>query len=118
VVVSKDVVIGGTVVLEAGKVLTKPDLDKAVAAYGSDNIGIVPVPVGGLIIVLSTHKDVPSTEVKKGDIIDQARLNELAAKYGPDNVTAEKVEPAFEVGPTGIVPKKPESIVGVSPTKP
>ena len=118
VVVSKDVVIGGKVVLEAGKVLSKPDLDKAVAAYGSDNIGTVPVPVGGLIIVISTHKDVPSTEVKQGDIIDQARLNELVTKYGDLAVKAEKVEPVFVVGPAGIVPKKPESVVGVSPTKP
>lgn len=118
VVVSKDVVIGGKVVLEAGKVLTKPDLDKVVAAYGSDNIGTVPVPVGGLIIVISTHKDVPSTEVKQGDIVDQARLNELVTKYGDLAVKAEKVEPVFVVGPAGIVPKKPESVVGVSPTKP
>ena len=113
VVVSKDVVIGGKVVLEAGKVLTKPDLDKAVAAYGSDNIGTVPVPVGGLIVVLDPLQ-VPG--LKKGDVIDQAQLNILIKTYGDKAFVAQKVEPAFEVGPAGIVPKKPEVVA--SPTKP
>jgi hypothetical protein len=100
-------------VLEAGKVLTKLDLDKAVAAYGSDNIGIVPVPVGGVIVVVDPLQ-VPG--LKKGDILDQARLNDLIKTYGDKAFVAQKVEPAFEVGPTGIVPRKPEVVA--SPTKP
>ena len=114
VVVSKDVVVNGQVVLKAGQTLTKPELDKAVAAYPGEvvtNPGLVAVPVGGLLVVVN----VP--DYQKGDIIDQATFNELFTKNPlRTDVKVDKVEPAFVVGPEGIVPKKPEIVT--SPIKP
>ncbi len=114
VVVSKDILVDGKVVLAAGQTLTKPELDKAVAAYPGKvvtNPGLVAVPVGGLLVVV----EVPGYQ--KGDVIDQATFNELFTKNPlRTDVKVDKVEPAFVVGPEGIVPKKPELVT--SPIKP
>ena len=113
VVVKSDVVIDGKVVVSAGTVLTQNDFNKAVATYGSDKVSGVPVPVGG-VIVINDPLQVP--DLKKGDIITQAQFDELVKKYGDKAFEAVKVEPALEVGPEGIAPKKPEVVS--SPTKP
>jgi hypothetical protein len=116
VVVSKDVVVNGQVVLKAGQTLTKPELDKAVAAFPGEVVtspGLVAVPVGGLLVVV----EIPGSKYQKGDIIDQATFNELFTKNPlRTDVKVDKVEPAFVVGPEGIVPKKPELVT--SPIKP
>ena len=106
----------GQVVLKAGQTLTKPELDKAVAAFPGEVVtspGLVAVPVGGLLVVV----EIPGSKYQKGDIIDQATFNELFTKNPlRTDVKVDKVEPAFVVGPEGIVPKKPELVT--SPIKP
>ena len=104
------------VVLTAGQVLTKLELSQAIAKFGDKIvtdplIAPVPVPVGGLLVVVN----VPGYQ--KGDIIDQATFNKLFAENPlREDVKVDKVEPAFVVGPEGIVPKKPELVT--SPIKP
>ena len=103
--------------LTAGQILTKLELSQAIAKFGDKNvvtdplIAPVPVPVGGLLVVVN----VPGYQ--KGDLIDQATFNELFTKDPlRTDVKVDKVDPAFVVGPEGIVPKKPEIVT--SPIKP
>jgi hypothetical protein len=106
------------VVLTAGQVLTKLELSQAIAKFGDKIvtdplIAPVPVPVGGLLVVV----EIPNSKYQKGDIIDQATFNKLFAENPlREDVKVDKVEPAFVVGPEGIVPKKPELVT--SPIKP
>jgi hypothetical protein len=109
--VEKDVTV-----LTAGQILTKLELSQAIAKFGDKNvvtdplIAPVPVPVGGLLVVVN----VPGYQ--KGDLIDQATFNKLFEKDPKIEVRVDKVDPAFVVGPEGIVPKKPEIVT--SPIKP
>lgn len=113
VVVKGDVVVNGQIVLGAGQVLTKTELDQAVAKFGADKVTVVPVTLDGLIVI-SNPLQVPG--LKKGDIVTPTQLADLIAKYGEKAFEAVKVDPAFQVTPEGIVPKKPEVVA--SPTKP
>jgi hypothetical protein len=113
VVIKGDVVVNGEVVLEAGKVLTQADFEKAVATYGVGNVSGQPVPVGGLIVIRDPLQ-VPG--LKKGDVVTEKEFNDLLKTFGDKAFVAEKVDPTFQVTSEGIVPKKPEVVS--SPTKP
>ena len=111
VVIKGNVVVNNQIVIEAGKVLTTAEFEKAVATYGAGNVSGQPVPVGGLIVV-NDPRQVPG--INKGDIITQAKFDELVKQFGDKAFEAVKVDPAFQVTPEGLVPKKPEVVASPS----
>jgi hypothetical protein len=117
VVVKSDVIIDGEVVISAGTVLPQNEFNKAVATYGSEKVSGTPVSTKG-VIVIKDPGQVPGLTVNQSFDLSKAEdakvYNDLVQEYGNKAFEAVKVDPAFQVTPEGLVPKKPEVVASPS----